>query len=445
MKRSISLVLCLAVLISVFSCVGVTASAAGNAKELFTVKAGEFKNDEITYTVYLKKGVSVLGSIVYAKFDSQVLKLVESGTGPCMVKDSYGDESESIIGVYEQGFMDGFDNQYSIGHVYGTEKDYKAGSSNKAYMQFKFKVKGGNRPKTTVKFYCYEFNSESDTSNNIANGSNSLIYSHTVSTLAKVNLKSVEATVTGVKIKWDKVADAESYKLYRKIGDGSWKEFKTVASSKNYYTDTGASSGKTMSYKVVAVNGDNTSESGSKSVYYLKTPTVSLKNKNTGVYVSWKKVNGASSYDVYRKAGSASSWTKIATTKSTSYTDKKAKSGTNYKYTIRAVGSKGKSKYGSTAYETIRFLAAPKLEKITSTKSGVTIYWDNVKGATKYFIYRKTGSGDYKLIKTVSGAKTVKYLDKSAKKGKTYTYKVYAGYGDYKSGYKSTLKIKDKY
>lgn len=445
MKRSISLVLCLAMLISVFSCIGVTASAAGNAKELFTVKAGEFKNDEITYTVYLKKGVKVLGSIIYAKFDSQVLKIDENATGPCMVKDSFGDESESVIGVYEQGFMDGFDNQYSIGHVYGTEADYKVGSSNKAYMQFKFKVKGDNRPKTTVKFYCYEFNSESDTTNNIVNGSNSLIYSHTVSTLAKPTLKSVEATVKGVEIKWSKVADAESYKIYRRISDGDWKLYKTVSASKSSYTDTSASSGKTMSYKVVAVNGDNTSESEIKKVYYLKTPTVSVKNITSGVYTSWKKISGASSYEVYRKAGSASSWTKIATTKSTSYTDKKAKSGTTYKYTIRAVNSKGKSKYGSTAYETIRFLAAPVLEKITSTKSGVTIYWDDVKGASKYLVYRKTGSGDYTLIKTVSGGSTVKYLDKTAKKGKTYTYKVYAGYSDYKSSYKSTVSIKDKY
>ena len=97
------------------------------------------------------------------------------------------------------------------------------------------------------------------------------------------------------------------------------------------------------------------------------------------------------------------------------------------------------------SYEKIRFLSAPKLENIKSTKSGVTVYWDDVKGASKYHIYRKTGSGSYKLIETVSGGSTVKYLDKSAKKGTTYSYRVYAGYSSYKSSYKSSLSIKDKY
>ena len=83
-----------------------------------------------------------------------------------------------------------------------------------------------------------------------------------------------------------------------------------------------------------------------------------------------------------------------------------------------------------------------KLEKITSTKSGVKVYWDDVKGASKYHIYRKTGSGSYKLLETVT---STNYTDKTAKKGKTYSYRVYAGYSSYKSSYKSELKIKDKY
>ena len=622
MKRSISLVLCLAMLISVFSCIGVTASAAGDPQKLFTVKEGEFKNDKITYTVYLNKGVSVMGAIIYAKFDSKVLAIDEANTGAYMTTDSYGDECYSINGEYEQGFMVGFNNQYSVAHVNATQSDYKVGSSNRAYMQFTFKAIDGNRPKTTVKFYCYEFNSHTVPENNIENGSDSLIVSDTRTTLGQVIIDSVEsekdgvkitwkkvtgadfyrvykkvdgeykiinettetnyldeevennasytyavravneasdegyaatrseavstrytvaptkitltnddgkvvvswskvtgatayrvyrrtveangdvsswkyfdkitdtkyydktaksgtkyeyavrayssggnsvlssekaiiylaipefsveATVKGVKITWEKVAGAESYKIYRKISDGSWKEYKTISASKTSYTDTSASSGKTNSYKVVAVKDSYNSDYETDKVYYLKTPTVSVKNTTSGVYSSWKKVSGASSYEVYRKSGSAKSWKKIATTKKTSYTDKTVKSGTTYKYTIRAVNSKGKSKYGSTAYETIRFLSAPKLEKITTTKSGVTVYWDDVKGASKYLVYRKTGSGDYELINTVSGKSTVKYLDKTAKKGKTYTYKVYAGYSSYKSSYKSTLSIKDKY
>ena len=623
MKRSISLVLCLAMLVSVFSCFGVTASAAGDPQELFTVKEGEFKNDKITYTVYLKKGVSLMGAIIYAKFDSSVLAIDEANTGAYMTTDSYGDECYSINGEYEKGFMVGFDNQYSVAHVNATQSDYKPGS-NRAYMKFTFKAIDGERPKTTVKFYCYEFNNQTVPENNIPNGSDSLIHSDTRSTLGKAIIKSVEtesdgirvswkkvtgadlyrvykkvngeeiyvvisettdlnyldtavenntsysytvravneasyedengkkypaplsdavstrytlaptgikvanddgvlvswskvagatayrvyrrnvnadgtvgewdgfkdkvtatkfiddtavsgktyqyavraysdggnsilsteaeilyvaipdfsisATVKGIKITWDKVAGAETYRIYRKVKGGSWSKIKTTSSTS--YTDTDAPSGKKVYYMIRAVKGSAVSDYEAQSLNYLKTPTVSVKNTTSGVYTSWKKVSGAKKYEVYRKAGSAKSWTKIATTEKTSYTDKNVKSGTTYKYAIRAVNGSTKSKYGSTAYETIRFLSAPKLEKITSTKSGVKVYWDDVKGASKYLVYRKTGSGDYTLIKTT---KNTSYTDKTAKKGKTYTYKVYAGYSDYTSSYKSTLSIKDKY
>jgi hypothetical protein len=130
MKRSISLVLCLAMLISVFSCLGVTASAEGVAKDLFTVKSSGFKNDKITYTVYLNAGVNVSGAIIYASFDPNVLAIDKANTGACMVDDGDGGERESIGGLYEADFMAGFNNQYSIAHAYGQDADYKAGSSN---------------------------------------------------------------------------------------------------------------------------------------------------------------------------------------------------------------------------------------------------------------------------------------------------------------------------
>lgn len=617
-------------LVSVFSCLGVIASAAGVAQDLFTVKAGELKNDKITYTVYLNKGVSMIGSIIYAKFDSDVLAIDEANTGAYMTTDSYGDECQSINGVYEQGFMTGFDDQYSIAHVYGTESDYKAGSSNKAYMQFTFKAVDGNRPKTTVKFYCYEFESQSASENNIENGSDSFIYSDTITTLGQAAISSmlsekdgvrvtwkkvtgadfyrvykkidgkntivyetadgnvtnyldktvknntsytysvravneasyedadgnkypaslsayasikyveapskititnddgkvivtwskvtgatayrvyrrtvdadgdvskwepfkkitsttyedktaksgtkyeyvvrtysgdyvselysekgniyletpefsVEATVKGVKISWDKVSGATGYKIYRKVKGGSWKTVTTTSSKTTSYTDTGATSGKKVYYRVKAVNGSYVSDYEEHSLYYLATPKVSVKNISTGARISWKKVSGATSYEIYRKAGSEKSWKKIKTTKSDAYTDKNVKSGTTYKYTIRAISSSGKSKYGSSAYEKIRFLSVPKLEKIKSTKSGITIYWDDVKGADGYIIYRKVGSGKYKEYKTVEGKSTESYRDKSTKKGTTYSYRVYAKYKSYKSSYKSSLSIKDRY
>ncbi|MGN1316568.1 MAG: hypothetical protein ACI4VW_05830 [Acutalibacteraceae bacterium] len=629
MKKSISLVLCLAMLISVFSCLGVTASAA-DAKDLFTVSSS-LKNDKLTYTVYLNKNVALSGAIIYAKFDPKVLTPVidEDTHGAYMVSDGDGGMKENVAGMYETGLMAGYSDRVSVAHAYGMDTDYKSGSSNKAYMTFTFKVTDKNRPKTTVNFYCYEFNSKSAPENNIANGSSALICSKTNSTLGPVEgvtvyneqkgikvswnattgadkyivlrkttgefaeiyrtanssvtsyvdtsvsntetytytvrslnedgyntssnatqltikrivapstltLKnndgsivatwskvtgatsyklfrrtvdsngtksdwvavssrssaltytdksvtkgktyeyavrsytegsnkelyynglygakqivcmknpsvSVEATVTGVKISWSKVSGATGYRVYRKVKGGSWVTVKNASASETSYTDTSAPSGKYLYYTVRGINGSSASAYDTQGINYLKTPTVSVKNTASGVKVSWNKVSGATSYYVYRKAGNATSWSKIATTSGSSYTDKNVKSGTTYKYCIKAINSSVQSKAGSPAYETIKFLSAPTLSSVTSTKSGITVNWKAVTGASGYIVYRDDGSGSFKKLATVSGGKTVKYVDSTAQKGKTYSYRVVATSGSYKSSYKTTLTIKDKY
>ena len=52
-----------------------------------------------------------------------------------------------------------------------------------------------------------------------------------------------------------------------------------------------------------------------------------------------------------------------------------------------------------------------------------TLSWKKASGVTGYQIYKKSGTGAYKLVKTVKSAKTTKWTDTSVKKGKKYTYK----------------------
>jgi fibronectin type 3 domain-containing protein len=172
-------------------------------------------------------------------------------------------------------------------------------------------------------------------------------------------------------------------------------------------------------------------------------PTVSVANASAGVTVKWTKSAGATGYYVYRKT--TDGWTKVATIKgnsTVSYTDKTAKSGTTYKYTVRAYSGSTQSYY-NTAGVAIKFLSAPTLKSVTSAKSGVTFKWNKVTGATGYIVYRKTGNGGWQKIATV---KTNSYLDKTAKKGVTYKYTVKAYYGTSTSYYNTKgLTIKDKY
>ncbi len=161
------------------------------------------------------------------------------------------------------------------------------------------------------------------------------------------NLVSVENTTKGVKITWEKVKPANSYRVYRKVKGSEWKYIGTSESTS--FIDTTAVSGKTYYYSVKAVyKGTSDYETGLK-IKFVEAPDVkSATNVSTGVKVSWGKVSGADKYYVYRK-GTTGGWKRIATTKSTSYVDKAVnnKNGKTYKYTVRAVDGSAISAYES--------------------------------------------------------------------------------------------------
>ncbi len=177
----------------------------------------------------------------------------------------------------------------------------------------------------------------------------------------------------------------------------------------------------------------------------IAKPTIkSIANTSNAIKLTWGKVGKIDKYELYRKAGS-SSWKKLATLdkKATSYTDKSVKSGTKYSYKIRACTGDYKGSFSSA--KSIVFLTKVNVTSATSGKTGITVKWGKVSGAKGYYVYRKTGSDSYKKLATVKSGSTVKYLDKSAKKGKTYTYYVKAYNGSYTSYKSNTVKCKDKY
>ena len=85
-------------------------------------------------------------------------------------------------------------------------------------------------------------------------------------------------------------------------------------------------------------------------------PTVSVAKNSSGIKVTFDRVDGATSYAVYRSEYNAktkkwSSWKNIGTSKSAiaGYTDKTATSGVTYKYTVRAVNGNSMSAYKASS------------------------------------------------------------------------------------------------
>jgi fibronectin type 3 domain-containing protein/GH25 family lysozyme M1 (1,4-beta-N-acetylmuramidase) len=203
------------------------------------------------------------------------------------------------------------------------------------------KAKGGTTYIYTVR--CLSSDGKSYTSGYDAAGKQ-------ITYIATPKLSSVSNGTKGVTIKWSASEGAVRYRVYRKTGSGSWGRIGETTSTS--YTDTTAKAGTTYTYTVRCITADGKSttsgyDSTGKTVKRLTQPTPTVSKVSSGIKTSWSKVSGASKYYVYRKTASGS-WSKIATTTSTSYTDTTAQKGTTYYYTVRAVSGNYLSSYTSS-------------------------------------------------------------------------------------------------
>lgn len=175
-----------------------------------------------------------------------------------------------------------------------------------------------------------------------------------VSTVKPGKPSSVKATWTGkknIKITWKKASNADKYLVYRSYKKSSgYKKIASVKKTKTSYTDTKASAGKTVYYKVIAYKG-TTKGSFSKvaSAFKLKAASkLKVKAKKRNVTVSFAKVTKASGYEIYRSNKSKGKYKKVATikagkAKTVKKTFKKMKKGTYY-FKVRVYKTSGKKK-----------------------------------------------------------------------------------------------------
>lgn len=153
------------------------------------------------------------------------------------------------------------------------------------------------------------------------------------------------------------------------------------------------------------------------------------KNSDTVLTASWKRTGASSGVELYRSLKKDSGYSRIYTGAASNYKNSKLTYGKTYYYKARIYRTvDGKKYYGGwSAVKSYKLIpAAPKIKTIKNSKSKqATLTWSKVNGATGYEIYRslKKGSG-YKKIATIKKGKTVKYVNKKLKKGKTYYYKI---------------------
>lgn len=240
--------------------------------------------------------------------------------------------------------------------------------------------------------------------------------------VASPEITKLENIYGKTKITWDKVNGAEKYRVYVRRNN-KWTRFCDTTS--NSATDTIVTSGKTYTYTIRCINSSATKftsgyNANGKSVEYIAAPElIKIEGNNEGVKLTWNKPAGSVKYRAYRKGSNG--WTRLTETTNTSYTDKSAKAGNNYIYTVRCLTSDSKrftSGFNSNG-ESFKLLTTPNVKASANNKS-VKLSWNKVNGAEKYRVYYKSRKGWTRMVDTTSTS----YTDSKVSSGKTYTYTV---------------------
>ena len=235
-------------------------------------------------------------------------------------------------------------------------------------------------------------------------------------------------------LKWDKVAGAAKYEVYRaRSKDGDYIKYSTQTST-GYTNSAYLTSGSTYYYKVRALDANGTAGPWSDVVAVtcrlgLTAPSVTGGNDSQGrPTLKWDKVAGAAKYEVYRSYSQNGNYSKYSTQTSTGYTNSSyLTSGSTYYYKVRALDANGTagawSSIVSVTYK--QTLSAPAVTGGNDSQGRPTLKWNAVTGAAKYEVYRaRSKDGDYIKYSTVTGTSytNTSYIES----GSTYYYKVRA-------------------
>jgi len=280
-----------------------------------------------------------------------------------------------------------------------------------------------------------------------------------------------------VNVTWEADKYATQYEVrytkYEAQGKAYTDEPVVVTTKKASYSIKDLKAGEKVTVSVRATNGKQWtawSSTANETMYLPAVTSVSAKKvtvtdangaASTKVKVSWKAVSGAAYYRVYRATSPVGTYNKDLkvyagpsdmvsivkesntdeTYSTVNYDEYKGQSGTivgtsaidggqlqtgvTYYYYVRAYAENGTAMSGGFAKNaSITFNATPSIKSVKATKGKVTVKINKVAGAKQYVVYRSTKKN--KGYEKIGTTKKLTYVDKKAKKGKTYYYKVVA-------------------
>lgn len=186
----------------------------------------------------------------------------------------------------------------------------------------------------------------------------------------------------------------------------------------------GKSGGKAAAYAVPA----------GLTFHPLEGPATVSGKKNASLNkatLTWAAVNGAVSYNVYRKSGKGS-YALCQNVAALSFTNDKLKAGTTYTYRVSPVfvAADGEIIEGYNSKDTPVAMvpAKPKKVRAKGVRGGIQVRWARNKNVSGYQVYMKVHVKGFKTkfnkVKTIKKNKTTGYRCKMLVRGMKYSYKV---------------------
>ncbi|MCT4545173.1 MAG: hypothetical protein N4A63_16705 [Vallitalea sp.] len=241
----------------------------------------------------------------------------------------------------------------------------------------------------------------------------------------------VENGNKSVKLKWELVNGALTYKVKR--GTNSGGPYSLVADNINVnsYIDNNVSNGTTYYYIISSVNSVGESEYSNEvtaipDITKPAAPTnIDTVTGDKRVNITWSKVDNADSYTIKRGTSSGGPYTLVKNNiTTTSYTDSALTNGTTYYYIISAKNEKGESEF-SKEIEVVPGVQKPKNVIIQVEDNAINISWDPVASASVYKVKRSENiEGPYTVLG--AGVTSTNYRDDSITKNKIYYYVISA-------------------
>ncbi len=204
--------------------------------------------------------------------------------------------------------------------------------------------------------------------------------------------KVSSVTDKSVKLSWNKVVDADGYIVYQKK-NGKWTRIVKTKTPVSDYTVSKLAYGNNYSFAVKAYR-----TVALKEITSNKYPTVTTTTKmptvtnfavsavsDSAVKLTWKNVTGSDGYILYRYDVQNKKWVRIVKTTSpiTTYTIKKLKTDSSYKFAIKSYKTINGKEISSVSYPSLTAKTNKAKTKIT-VKNGIT-YVDGVLVVNKTY------------------------------------------------------------